>query len=45
MASWAGAGVSKAIAHCMQGDPAYPATPITQTDLDQMAALGPGLGR
>lgn len=37
-ASWAGAGVSKAIAHCMQGDPAYPATPITQTDLDQMAA-------
>lgn len=37
-ASWAGAGVSKAIAHCMQGDPAYPATPITQTDVDQMAA-------
>lgn len=36
--SWAGAGVSKAIAHCMQGDPAYPAVPISDGDLAQMAA-------
>lgn len=36
--SWAGAGVSKVIAHCMQGDPAYPAQPISESDLAQMAA-------
>ena len=36
--SWSGAGVSKAIARCMQGDPAYPATPITATDLDSITA-------
>lgn len=36
--AWAGAGVGKAIAHCMQGDPAYPARPITPADLDQMSA-------
>jgi poly(3-hydroxybutyrate) depolymerase len=36
--SWAGAGVSKAIAHCMQGDPAYPATPITDADLANMTS-------
>lgn len=36
--AWAGAGVGKAIARCMQGDPAYPARPITQADLDQMTA-------
>lgn len=36
--SWAGAGASKAIAHCMQGDPAYPALPISDGDLAQMAA-------
>lgn len=35
--SWAGAGASKAIAHCMQGDPAYPAVPISDGDLAQMA--------
>lgn len=34
--SWAGAGVSKAIAHCMQGDPAYPAKAITASDLASM---------
>lgn len=32
------AGVSKAIAQCMQGDPSYPAKAITQTDMDQMVA-------
>lgn len=36
--SWAGAGVTKAMAHCMQGDPAYPAVPISDGDLEQMAA-------
>lgn len=36
--SWAGAGVGKVIAHCMQGDPSYPATPITAADLDNMTA-------
>ncbi len=36
--SWAGAGVSRAIARCMQGDPSYPAVPITATDLSQMSA-------
>lgn len=36
--SWAGAGVSKAIARCMQGDPSYPAKPITATDLSNITA-------
>lgn len=36
--SWAGAGVSKAIARCMQGDPSYPAVPISDADLAQMSA-------
>lgn len=36
--SWAGAGVSKAIARCMQGDPSYPAVPITADDLTQMTS-------
>lgn len=36
--AWAGAGVGKAIARCMQGDPAYPAQPISDGDLAQMAA-------
>jgi poly(3-hydroxybutyrate) depolymerase len=34
--SWAGAGVSKAIARCMQGDPSYSTIPITEADLAQM---------
>lgn len=36
--AWAGAGVGKAIARCMQGDPAYPARPISAADLEQMTA-------
>lgn len=36
--AWAGAGVGKAIARCMQGDPAYPAQPITPADLEHMTA-------
>lgn len=36
--AWAGSGVSKAIARCMQGDPAYPAQPISDGELAQMAA-------
>lgn len=36
--SWAGAGVSAAIARCMQGDPSYPAKPITSSDLDNMSS-------
>jgi poly(3-hydroxybutyrate) depolymerase len=31
-ASWSGAAVDKAIARCMQGDPLFPATPITDAD-------------
>ncbi|HEX5393101.1 MAG TPA: hypothetical protein VFW68_07465 [Rhodocyclaceae bacterium] len=34
--SWAGAGVSKAISRCMQGDPSYSTIPITEADLAQM---------
>lgn len=36
--SWAGANVGKAIAHCMQGDPAEPALSITAADIAQMTA-------
>jgi poly(3-hydroxybutyrate) depolymerase len=35
-ASWGGAAVGKAIARCMQGDPAFPVTPITDADHDVM---------
>ena len=33
-----GPGLTRAIAHCMQGDPAVPAQPITASDLAQMRA-------
>lgn len=36
--AWAGAGVGKAIARCMQGDPAYPAQPIGDGELAKMSA-------
>lgn len=36
--AWAGGGVGKVMARCMQGDPAYPAQPITEADLDDMHA-------
>lgn len=36
--SWAGAGASKTIARCMQGDPAYPGIPIAQSDIDLMVS-------
>ncbi len=36
--SWAGSAVGKAIARCMQGDPASPALPITAGDLSNMKA-------
>lgn len=36
--SRAGLSVSNAIARCMQGDPAYPAQPITTQQLDKMEA-------
>ncbi|MDR1349541.1 MAG: hypothetical protein LBJ59_01925 [Zoogloeaceae bacterium] len=35
-ASWNGAAVGKAIARCMQGDPAFGVAPITQEDMDIM---------
>ncbi|MDR3158193.1 MAG: hypothetical protein LBU11_04115 [Zoogloeaceae bacterium] len=35
-ASWSGAAVEKAIARCMQGDPAFGVAPITQEDMDVM---------
>ncbi|MDR2625866.1 MAG: hypothetical protein LBC37_05995 [Zoogloeaceae bacterium] len=35
-ASWKGAAVEKAIARCMQGDPAFGVAPITQEDMDVM---------
>ncbi len=36
--SWAGSAVGNAIARCMQGDPSYPAKPITAGDLSNMKA-------
>ena len=36
--SWAGSGVGRVMARCMQGDPAYPAQPITDGDLHDMHA-------
>jgi poly(3-hydroxybutyrate) depolymerase len=35
-ASWRGAAVDKVIARCMQGDPAFPARPITDDDHEVM---------
>jgi poly(3-hydroxybutyrate) depolymerase len=35
-AAWSGANVEKAIARCMQGDPSFPATPITDDDHNTM---------
>ena len=34
--AWAGASVSRVIARCMQGDPAYPAKPIGDADMRNM---------
>lgn len=36
--AWAGAGLSRVIARCMQGDPAFPAQPIRPSDLAGMVA-------
>lgn len=36
--SWAGSGVGKVMARCMQGDPSYPAQPITDINLSDMHA-------
>jgi len=36
--AWAGAGVSRAMARCMQGDPAYPARSIGPEEQDAMVA-------
>lgn len=36
--SWAGSGVGKVMARCMQGDPSYPAQTITAANLDDMHA-------